>query len=379
MEHHIRRHRVVGAFECLGSACPDTCCKSWDMQLDAAHLNLYRDEAPELLGAVMEGTTGPVMRRDAASGYCVKLVEGWCGIHTAYGARFLGDACYFYPRVTRALGETRYMSATLSCPEIARLALFTEHGGFEDAPVERLPTEIRNYAPEALGTEAANAVHAAVLAYVETASDATRALLGLLSVSRSLDNLEIVSWSEAVPFLLRTVEGRIMPAEPNPLDAGRLLLFLVTVVHATGIAVSPRLMQTVSEIATCLGVSVDWERIALQAGAEGPLAHMPEVPDTLLRRWLLTSLAMNQFPFAGHGTKPFERAVLMAVKFCLARLAMSAALVAGKGKAAEEETVRAVQSIARILDHVGDPALMLAIAAEFQWLTEPGINGLVHG
>lgn len=384
MSTRIRQHDTVAAFRCLGGDCPDTCCKTWDMQLDDAHLALYHAEAPELLPAVMEGSTGPVMRRDAASGYCVKLVEGWCDIHRHYGDRFLGDACHFYPRVTRALGGGVSMTATLSCPEIARLALFENRTGYGEADVERLPSEIRDYAPEGLAGEAAAAIHDACLRHAAEAPSADRAVLGLISLGRSLANLTPESWEGAAPFLLRTVEGRLLPPEASPQNPARLLLFLVTVVHATGIAVMPRLRRTVEETAALLGVAVNWEQVALtvREGAEAAapaVAAVPPVADEWLRRWLLAHLAMTQFPFAGHGADPFERAGLVAVKYALARLALAACLHAHGPGAPEAERVRAVQSIARILDHVGDPSLMLAICAEFGWREETGLNGLIAG
>ena len=30
------------AFRCIASACPDSCCKEWDVQVDAASAEYYR-------------------------------------------------------------------------------------------------------------------------------------------------------------------------------------------------------------------------------------------------------------------------------------------------------------------------------------------------
>ena len=76
------------------------------MQMDAVTLERYREKAPELLAAVESEPDGShIMRKDPATGFCVKLEGGLCGIHKTHGETFLGDACYFYPRVTRALGD----------------------------------------------------------------------------------------------------------------------------------------------------------------------------------------------------------------------------------------------------------------------------------
>ncbi|MGB1540083.1 MAG: hypothetical protein ACPG80_03920, partial [Rickettsiales bacterium] len=50
--HPIQRMAFLEQFQCLGAECEDTCCKSWSMQVDAATLERYKTEAPELLDAV---------------------------------------------------------------------------------------------------------------------------------------------------------------------------------------------------------------------------------------------------------------------------------------------------------------------------------------
>lgn len=381
MKAEIQRHGVVSAFQCQGADCPDTCCKSWDMQLDAARLEIYQSEAPELLDAVMQGASGPVMRRDAATGYCVRLVEGWCSVHRQYGERFLGDACHFYPRVTRALGSEVMMTATMSCPEVARLGLFTDTPhAYAPAEADRLPAEIKDYAPQGLSGDAARDVHRACLAFVSDAPDAQAAMLGLISLARSLDNLELDSWEGAVPFILRTIEGRLLPPESHPQNPARLLLLLMTVLHAVSAPVSERLQVTLDQMARLLGVGIDRERVALtqsdQPGADLSAA-CARVPDALLRRWLQMHLAMNQFPFAGHGESPFQRVQLVAVKWALTRLALAASMAVTGGDVVEAEAIRAVQSVARVLDHVGNPALMLAVCEEFGWAEETALSGLI--
>src|SRR5690349_1055310 len=99
--------KSLSAFSCLGDKCADTCCQGWSMQVDDVTLARYRKDAPELLGAVEASQEAPwIMRKDPATNFCVKLEGGLCGIHKQYGDAFLSDACHFYPRVTRALGES---------------------------------------------------------------------------------------------------------------------------------------------------------------------------------------------------------------------------------------------------------------------------------
>jgi lysine-N-methylase len=138
-------------FQCLGSACEDTCCRGWGMQITAETLQKYEKDAPELLEVVTTDTATNVMimKRDAGTDYCVKYSEGWCGVHQQYGTDFLGDACHFYPRSTRQLGQHVVMNASLSCPEVVRLALYDEKAdaSYSIQPVTRLPFSLKKLRP----------------------------------------------------------------------------------------------------------------------------------------------------------------------------------------------------------------------------------------
>src|SRR5687768_14752127 len=143
--HPLHSTAFVARFSCLGDKCEDTCCKSWNMQVDDAMVERYRQQAPELLDAVTTGHDGGhIMRRDEKTDYCVKFDNGLCSIHRDYGSDFLGDACHFYPRVTRRLGDKAVMTAALSCPEVARLSLFTDDAFLlGEGLAARLPATLR--------------------------------------------------------------------------------------------------------------------------------------------------------------------------------------------------------------------------------------------
>lgn len=95
-----------------------------------------------------------------ATDYCVKFDAGWCAIHRDYGPEFLGDACNFYPRVTRALDDHVFTSIALSCPESARLMLYGEDPFGADPREElRIPFSLRNYLPQGMSADDALALH----------------------------------------------------------------------------------------------------------------------------------------------------------------------------------------------------------------------------
>ena len=156
----IKRANVLNQFTCLGDKCEDTCCQGWSMQVDQATHDRYQTQAPELLDSIEQAEESPWIMRKNPDNFCVKFEDGLCGIHKNYGDRFLGDACNFYPRVTRLLGTQIIMTASLSCPEIARLALFdNEPAVMTPAQEERLPSTTKNYLPDGMNEDDAMKVH----------------------------------------------------------------------------------------------------------------------------------------------------------------------------------------------------------------------------
>lgn len=124
------RLAALAHFTCLGKDCPDNCCSDpWDIRVDPPTLDRWRTvpDGDRLLGNVVpetrRGEQVHLLRRDA-TGRCLHLTpERLCGMQLALGPGMLPDVCRAYPRVNVGTGGTEIASATLSCPEIARLVL----------------------------------------------------------------------------------------------------------------------------------------------------------------------------------------------------------------------------------------------------------------
>ena len=113
-------------FRCIASACPDSCCKEWDVQVDAIAAEYYRslsgplgDRLREVLKdvndeTVMEITDGrcPMWRQD-----------GLCRIQAELGEEALCKTCREFPRLTHDYGDFIEKGLEMSCPEAARIIL----------------------------------------------------------------------------------------------------------------------------------------------------------------------------------------------------------------------------------------------------------------
>ena len=387
MSHSIQRARFVAEFNCLGADCEDTCCKGWGMQVDASTEKLWRDTDPTLITAVTGQPGHRTMVRDAATDYCIKFEDGLCGIQKPRGDRYLSDACHFYPRALRGFGDTILVTAALSCPEIARLAL-TRGASFalEAGEMERIPGTLPDYKPVELTTDEAISVHTAFLnaALDETAAPA-RALMRIASVTESLTKLSVKSWPEAVPFYLTQAESRLLPPEPHPTDPAYLLQALCGLVAAAKKANQPRLMETIARMESALHLSIRWDNLAI-APLPDSMHATQNVWDgwktweaelaPVMRRYLAAQLSLALFPYGGFGGTLTERIAIIGVRFATVRLALLCARSLSAGPMPEDLIVRTVQSLSRFLDHLADPEFSVKIYQETGWLQPRRLRAL---
>lgn len=384
----IAQNALLGAFSCLGEACEDTCCQNWSMQVDAKTLAKYASEAPELLASVDMQTDGiPVMQRDATTRQCVKLEGGWCGIHKAKGDGFLGDACHFYPRVTRQIGGLHHMTAALSCPEITRLVLRMENPFLaEQANAPRLPSEIKNYAQTGMDDAQVLAVHRVFLdAAGDESMSAEHLLARVANVVRSMERLDKATWHQSIPLYLRLAGGSLPPAQTRLEDPFNLLHALCGLIVASHKPMSARLVKTISDVERALAVTLDWKQVQIhtsQASAQayGEVAvywQQHKAPfEPMLRRYLQAQMALNFFPFSGLGNDFAERITIIGVRFAMVKLALMCALKLQENLN-EEDVVCIIQSLSRFQDHLGDGTYSLAIYEETGWKNEARMLGLL--
>jgi len=283
------------------------------------------------------------------------------------------------------------MSACLSCPSIAELALFDEDvPHYREREVERLPHIVRDVLPQGLDARRGEAI---IDDFLALAGDPTvppeRAVVRIVDVAQVLSHEPVERWPDGVPFLIDSVDERLAVPTSRPEDAHRLLLALAALAKAARHPMGARFKTTFEMMERALGVRLDWQTFALERRAEGPdldaayprlgvlwqFARARLAP--VLRRWLQAELDAMSFPFAGLGGSPAERAVLLAIRFATVRLALMSA-VAEHGPTLERTViVRTVQSLSRLLDHLADPTLSLAIYREAGWEHVSRLRGLL--
>ncbi len=112
-------------FQCIGGACPDTCCAGWQIQIDPSSLRKYRKKKGPL-GARLKNEIDwkeGVFRR--YEGRCAFLnEENLCDLYLEGGGeKAFCQTCRMYPRHIEEFEGLREISLSFSCPEAARLIL----------------------------------------------------------------------------------------------------------------------------------------------------------------------------------------------------------------------------------------------------------------
>ena len=118
-------------FRCIAAACPDSCCKEWDVLVDDRSAETY---------LAMEGELGEAVRekllRDADGVWYFAITDGrcpmWrqdglCLIQAALDHDALCQTCRDFPRLTHDYGDFVERGLALSCPEAAKMILSAPH------------------------------------------------------------------------------------------------------------------------------------------------------------------------------------------------------------------------------------------------------------
>ena len=122
----ITKPAYFDTFRCIASACPDSCCKEWDVQVDEASAAFYRS-LPGALGdrlrEVLHTEDGQTVMT-IIDGRCPMWREdGLCRIQAEQGEEALCHTCREFPRLTHDYGDFVEKGLELSCPEAARIIL----------------------------------------------------------------------------------------------------------------------------------------------------------------------------------------------------------------------------------------------------------------
>jgi len=158
-------------FQCVGSACEETCCQEWNVPIDQATYEKYQNLPDVPLRALIQASVkGPEAGSVApnpltygkivmnAANKCPMLSDTHlCRIHSECGPELLPHVCDTFPRVIDFVSNVEEKSLSFSCPEAARQVLLDPNlfkpdlgGGGQTSPYSTPATMLR---PDATDTD----------------------------------------------------------------------------------------------------------------------------------------------------------------------------------------------------------------------------------
>ena len=129
------------AFHCIAGACPDSCCKEWEIVVDTASAERYRSVSgtlgERLRQAMITDADGDIVFQEHNSRCPFWNAQQLCDIHGELGEDALCETCRLFPRITQDYGDFIEFDISPACPEAARLLFsltpkqwqLTEHRG----------------------------------------------------------------------------------------------------------------------------------------------------------------------------------------------------------------------------------------------------------
>ena len=133
----IRKPAYFDRFRCIAGACPDSCCKEWEVLVDEESAAYYRSLPGDLgdrLRQVLRDEDGKTYMTIENHRCPMWRADGLCRIQAELGEEALCQVCGSFPRLRHDYGSFAELGLELSCPEAARLIL--EGSGWESITAE---------------------------------------------------------------------------------------------------------------------------------------------------------------------------------------------------------------------------------------------------
>ena len=216
----ITKPSYFDEFRCIAAACPDSCCKEWDVQVDPDFAEYYRS----LPGALGDRLRSVLKDEDGETymviedGRCpMWRQDGLCRLQAELGEEALCKTCREFPRLTHDYGDFVELGLELSCPEAARIILSRD-----SVPVvtEEIPGGEGEYDREAMAV--LKSTRQKVLAILDDRTHPVNVCLALALLYGCQAQSELDSGEEQ-PFdavaALETAEAMAKTAETGALPA----------------------------------------------------------------------------------------------------------------------------------------------------------------
>ncbi len=355
-------------FRCIGGDCEDNCCAGWNVNIDPATYERYKQLLdPKMLHNAFESTlneNGYRIRMQGDDQRCpLQDPDGYCSIQRNLGESLLSRICATYPRRLNRVAGVYERSLRPSCPEAARLILQPADGirwSAEQRPIETRLSVSHNVDNPLLGNAVWTICDAAISLLQDRNYDIETRLLALAGLTQQLGPILTVANPEtAVAACCKchdryrngAFRRRLQQTEP---DSGLQL-------HTFAAQVQPAVASMINNTRFTEVFRQFTDTVQLGRRVEGraveqyrnAILHRYRIRkrriDQMLENYLVNYCKVHVFPFVGDDS-PFAVYQRMILNFGIIRT-----LLIGLGQekmgAYEEDVVRVVSSFSKAIEH----------------------------
>lgn len=387
--------RFATRFSCTGADCEDSCCSDWHISIDKPTFNEYRRARKTRSGISLMSHVRRQRSNASDDNYakvlldpetrrCPLVSDGLCSVQRDFGADFLCDTCFTFPRATRSVETHVEHTLTLSCVEAARLAILDADA--LDIVQEDLTTRVSTVALyHHRGPMSADLIFdvrvicSQLLRTLEFELWQRLAALGIFcrDVQAALDSGEAGNVRKTVDAFVTLVEcGRLLDQLPTvaPDYTAQATAFVINFLNRTRRRIGSPSDEIRGMVATNLGIDVEKASVIvdeLAAHYRQGLTRLPgvlgQVAPKLLENYLLNELFREMFPFGRKSV--YQHYLSLISTFGVLRLMLAALCNTTDGSTPEAKyLVRAVVLFCRLLQH--DPNFRTqaeAVQQIYQW------------
>lgn len=369
------------SFRCVGSKCEDSCCIGFKVDLDKeTYLKYNKIQNKEIKSIVTKSVTrkhndkseisyGNIHMDDDKR--CPFLNEkNLCKVYINLGEEYLSNTCTVYPRYLNKVDGKLERSATMSCPEAARLAILNKDGiMFEQVEEEEDLKIVINNRFDTEGHLFLNKpqryfweIRIFSLSILQNRNYTLSERLVILGVFyENIENLYKNDLTNEIPNVIEKmsymVEEKSLREELNSLPTNmELQMLLIKEIidnRETGVVVSGRYVQCLKE--TLLGIGYiegeQQEKILEKYNINREKYLLPylEEKEYLLENYLVNEHFRELMPF-GNFKAIWDSYIYLCVLYSMVKFHMIGMSGAHKGLT-DELTIKLIQSLSKVFTH----------------------------
>lgn len=330
-------------FTCIGSACEDSCCTGWGVNIDKATFDNYQQCQDKQLKPMFQKYIIPQNQCNNPSDIAYAQMEmdqncrcpffaedGLCNIQRTLGEEALSITCDTYPRNYNHIDSILERSLSVSCPSAAELILLNE------MPMQfdriETPIPVRNHKTPFLNTAINESnkpyryfqeIRSFIISVLQNRNYPLWERLVMLSLFCSqLDQVSEAHYDEDIPYLIQTFTSKIESGEfREPMHHAesqsevQLQIMSILINHRLqGSFVNERFLTSVQTFREGIGALDDTAEVSqdmfhLQYDEAYTKYYQPfmEKHEYILENYLVNYVFKNLFPFRAQKDTLFEQ------------------------------------------------------------------------